>query len=46
MLLNQGKTLLQKLHIPPGIPCAPDPEWVGLKEQLAVEPKTVQQSYR
>ncbi|XP_003407661.1 protein SPATA31F1 [Loxodonta africana] len=45
-LNNQGKTSLQELPIPPDSPHAPDPELVCLKEQLAAELKTVQQSQK
>uniref|UniRef100_A0A8C0NMJ6 Uncharacterized protein n=1 Tax=Canis lupus familiaris TaxID=9615 RepID=A0A8C0NMJ6_CANLF len=45
-LNNQGKTLLQDLPIPPDAPRAPDPEWLHLKEQLAIELKAVQQNQK
>uniref|UniRef100_A0A8C0RJN0 Uncharacterized protein n=1 Tax=Canis lupus familiaris TaxID=9615 RepID=A0A8C0RJN0_CANLF len=45
-LNNQGKTLLQDLPIPPDAPRAPDPEWLHLKEQLAIELKVVQQNQK
>lgn len=47
-LNNQGKTLLQDLppHPPPDVPRAPDPEWLHLKEQLAIELKAVQQNQK
>ncbi|XP_011379827.1 LOW QUALITY PROTEIN: protein FAM205A [Pteropus vampyrus] len=43
---NQGKTLLQELPIPPDTPLAPDPEWLHLKQQLAIELKAVQQNQK
>ncbi|XP_035937234.2 protein SPATA31F1-like [Halichoerus grypus] len=42
----QGKTLLQDLPIPPDTPRVPDPEWLHLKEQLALELKAVQQNQK
>ncbi|XP_040488260.1 protein FAM205A [Ursus maritimus] len=45
-LNNQGKTLLQDLPIPPDTPRVPDPEWLHLKEQLALELKAVQQNQK
>uniref|UniRef100_A0A8D0U531 Protein FAM205A n=2 Tax=Sus scrofa TaxID=9823 RepID=A0A8D0U531_PIG len=45
-LNNQGKTLLQELPIPPDMPCAPDPEWLHFKEQLATELKAVHQKHK
>ncbi|XP_042768108.1 protein FAM205A [Panthera leo] len=45
-LNNQGKTLLQDLPTPPDVPHAPDPEWLHLKEQLAIELKAVQQNQK
>ncbi|XP_077003956.1 protein SPATA31F1-like isoform X3 [Tamandua tetradactyla] len=43
-LNSQGKTLLQELPLPPDSPYAPDPQWAHLKDQLAIELKSVQQS--
>uniref|UniRef100_A0A8B9XHN9 Uncharacterized protein n=1 Tax=Bos mutus grunniens TaxID=30521 RepID=A0A8B9XHN9_BOSMU len=45
-LNNQGQPLLQELPIPPDVPCAPDPEWLHLKEQLATESKAVHQKQK
>ncbi|KAF0881542.1 F205A protein, partial [Crocuta crocuta] len=45
-LNNQGKTLPQNLPTQPDAPCAPDPEWLHLKEQLAIELKAVQQNQK
>ncbi|XP_062937582.1 protein SPATA31F1-like [Cynocephalus volans] len=45
-LNKQGKKLLQELPIPPDTPHAPDPEWVHLKEQLAIELKAVQHNQK
>ncbi|XP_020748571.2 protein SPATA31F1-like [Odocoileus virginianus] len=45
-LNNQGQPLLQELPIPPDVPCAPDPEWLHLKEQLATELKAVHQKQK
>ncbi|KAM7241082.1 hypothetical protein CapIbe_007654 [Capra ibex] len=45
-LNNQGQPLLQELPIPPDVPCAPDPEWLHLKEQLATELKAVRQKQK
>uniref|UniRef100_G3UMJ8 Uncharacterized protein n=1 Tax=Loxodonta africana TaxID=9785 RepID=G3UMJ8_LOXAF len=42
-LNSEGKTWLQKLHIPPNSPYAPDPELICLRKQLIFELKTVQQ---
>uniref|UniRef100_A0A673UP49 Family with sequence similarity 205 member A n=1 Tax=Suricata suricatta TaxID=37032 RepID=A0A673UP49_SURSU len=43
---QEKKPLLQNLPTPPGIPCAPDPEWLHLKEQLAIELKAAQQNQK
>ncbi|XP_024415756.2 protein SPATA31F1-like [Desmodus rotundus] len=43
---NRGEALLQKLPIPPNIPHAPDPKWLYLKGQLALELKAVQQNQK
>ncbi|XP_044121395.1 protein FAM205A-like [Neovison vison] len=45
-LENLGETLLQDLPIPPDTPRVPDPEWLHLKEQLALELKAVQQNQK
>ncbi|KAM5328173.1 protein SPATA31F1-like [Glossophaga mutica] len=45
-LNNQGDALLQNLPIPPNIPHAPDPKWLYLKGQLALELKAVQQNQK
>ncbi|XP_004392408.1 PREDICTED: protein FAM205A-like [Odobenus rosmarus divergens] len=45
-LNNQGKALLQDLPIPPDTPHVADPEWLHLKEQLALELKAVQQNQK
>uniref|UniRef100_A0A8C3WHU2 Uncharacterized protein n=1 Tax=Catagonus wagneri TaxID=51154 RepID=A0A8C3WHU2_9CETA len=45
-LNNQSKTLVQELSIPPDMPCAPDPEWLYFKEQLATELKAVHQKQK
>ncbi|KAL2781726.1 protein FAM205A, partial [Daubentonia madagascariensis] len=45
-LNNQGGTLLQELPIPQDTPHAPDLDWVHVKEQLAIELKTVQQNHK
>ncbi|XP_037007551.2 LOW QUALITY PROTEIN: protein FAM205A-like [Artibeus jamaicensis] len=45
-LNNRGDALLQKLPIPPHIPQAPDPKWLYLKGQLALELKAVQQNQK
>ncbi|XP_036892040.1 protein FAM205A-like [Sturnira hondurensis] len=41
-LNNRGEALPQKLPIPPNIPPAPDPKWLYLKGQLALESNAVQ----
>uniref|UniRef100_G3UJT5 Uncharacterized protein n=1 Tax=Loxodonta africana TaxID=9785 RepID=G3UJT5_LOXAF len=40
-LNSEGKTWLQKLHIPPNSPYAPDPELICLRKQPIFELKTV-----
>ncbi|XP_031305802.2 protein SPATA31F1 [Camelus dromedarius] len=45
-LNHQGEALLQELPIPPDTPCAPDPEWLRFKEQLATELKAVHQKQK
>ncbi|XP_064124390.1 protein SPATA31F1-like [Loxodonta africana] len=42
-LNSEGKTWLQKLHIPPNSPYAPDPELICLRKQPIFEVKTVQE---
>ncbi|XP_045418872.1 protein FAM205A-like [Lemur catta] len=43
---NRGGTLLQELPIPPDTPRAPDLDCIHVKEQLAIELKTVQQNHK
>ncbi|XP_054439194.1 protein FAM205A-like [Pteronotus mesoamericanus] len=45
-LNGQGETPLQKLPIPPKPPHAPDPKWLYLKGQLALELKALQQTQK
>ncbi|KAF6124237.1 hypothetical protein HJG60_004828 [Phyllostomus discolor] len=45
-LNNRGDASLQDLPIPPNIPRAPDPKWLCLKGQLALELKAVQQNQK